>query len=163
MKIFESQGVVVMVILALLFLAFVIFINYYINPMAQESIDKNKEFGKVCFQDHCFNVELAISLKERQAGLMFREFLDQDEGMLFVFEPEGNYPFWMKNTLVQLDIIWINERNEVVFINKNTQPCYIENCPSINPGVQAKYVLEINSGKVDQIGLALGSKVSIEY
>ena len=56
-------------------------------------------------------------------GLMFRENMDSDRGMLFIFEKEGEYPFWMKNTLIPLDIIWINKDKEVVFISENAQPC----------------------------------------
>ena len=54
--------------------------------------------GKVCFKNHCFYVELAITPEETTKGLMFREKLGKENGMLFIFEKEGIYPFWMKNT-----------------------------------------------------------------
>jgi hypothetical protein len=125
----------------------------------------NRDEGKrdkVCFKDICFDVELAIDLESRSRGLMFREKLDPDKGMLFIFEKEGNYSFWMKNTLIPLDIIWINENKEVVFIANNAQPCKESSCPFIESGKEAKYVLEINSGISEKIGLSAGEKIDFE-
>lgn len=114
----------------------------------------------VCFKNNCFAVEIAETNLERSHGLMFREKLDLDKGMLFVFEEEGEHSFWMKNTLIPLDIIWINKAKEVVFISGNSQPCQEEYaCPSINPGKNAKYVLEINAGVAEKIGLKVGDKI----
>lgn len=89
-------------------------------------------------------------------GLMERQSLNKNEGMLFIFKQEGIYPFWMKNTLIPLDIIWISKEKKIVFINKNSQPCGTADCPIINPGVKAKYVLEINAGISEEIGLETG-------
>ncbi len=90
---------------------------------------------------------------------MFREHLEPDEGMLFVFEEEGVHPFWMKNTLIPLDIIWIDNDRSVVFVSKNTPPCEQEPCPTINPGKKAKYVLEVCGGTADRIGLKVGDRL----
>ncbi|MDD2665965.1 MAG: DUF192 domain-containing protein [Methanocellales archaeon] len=117
--------------------------------------------NQVCIKGTCFYVELATTPDERARGLMFREHLDPDKGMLFIFEEEGVHPFWMKNTLIPLDIIWISEDKEVVFISKNTQPCEADICPSINPDKKAKYVLEVNGGVSDKIGLRVGDKALI--
>lgn len=114
--------------------------------------------SQVCFENSCFYVELAATPEERNRGLMFRENLDLDKGMLFVFDKEGDYPFWMKNTLIPLDIIWINENKEVVFIKENAQPCGEQFCPEIEPAQNAKYVLEINGGQSEKIGLIVGKK-----
>ena len=94
---------------------------------------------------------------------MFREKLDADKGMLFIYEKEGKYPFWMKNTLIPLDIIWIDKNKEVVFISANAQPCKEDYCPSILPPENAKYVLEINGGVSEKIGLAIGEAVDIAF
>lgn len=118
---------------------------------------------EVCYKDHCFSVELAQTLEERTNGLMFRKSLEKNQGMLFVFGNEGNYPFWMENTLISLDIIWINKDKKVVFINENSQPCRSKNCPLIIPGVKARYVLEVNAGVSQKIGLKTGEKVEIFY
>jgi len=112
--------------------------------------------NKVCFENECFYVEIADTEEERSQGLMFRENLEKNRGMLFIFEKEDEYPFWMKNTLIPLDIVWINKEKEVVFIGRNIQPCEKGECPTVMPGEKAKYVLEINAGTTEGIGLEIG-------
>jgi len=123
---------------------------------------ENKKETKVCFKNNCFKVQLAITSEEQEQGLMFRKELKADEGMLFVFSKEEEYPFWMKNTLIPLDIIWINQNKEVVFISENTQPCQKDSCDSINPNEKAQYVLEVKGGTSNNIGLAVGDKIEIK-
>jgi len=122
-------------------------------------VKNNPEENKVCFKDICFYVELAETQKERTQGLMFRESLDLNKGMLFIFEEEGEPSFWMKNTLIPLDIIWISKDKEVVFAERNVQPCTRENCEMISPDRKAKYVLEINAGITDKIDLKIGDRL----
>ena len=124
---------------------------------------RTEKQNRACFENYCFFIEFAITPEEKSSGLMFRESLDFKNGMLFVFEKEGEYPFWMKNTLIPLDIIWINEEKEVVFISENTQPCKESFCPIIEPNRNAKYVLEINGGISKKIGLVVGDKIHIKY
>lgn len=88
---------------------------------------------------------------------MNREFLSGNEGMLFVFEAAGIYPFWMKNTLIPLDILWLNQNGEVVYIKEKAMPCS-DSCEEIDPKVEAEYVLEINVGEVQKHNFQLGSK-----
>lgn len=116
----------------------------------------------VCFNERCFNVEVASTLAARTKGLMYRQNLADDAGMLFVFGSEDVYPFWMKNTFIPLDIIWIGENKEVVYIAKNVQPCKTFICPSVSPARRAKYVLEINAGKADEAGLKVGDRLNFE-
>lgn len=117
--------------------------------------EKNK---KVCFKDVCVNAETASILKDKQQGLMFRKALEELSGMLFVNQREGVYPFWMKNTLIPLDIIWISKDKKVVFIAKNAQPC-LETCSSINPSCLAQYILEVNAGFVDKYQIKVGQRL----
>ena len=124
---------------------------------------RTKKQNLACFENHCFSVELAVTPVERKNGLMFRKNLDFDKAMLFVFEREEKHPFWMKNTLIPLDIIWINENKEVVFISENTQPCKEDFCPAIKPTEDAKYVLEISGGISNKIGVIVGNKITIKY
>ncbi len=91
---------------------------------------------------------------------MFREELDSNKGMLFVFSDEAKHSFWMKNTLIPLDIIWINENKEIVFISENNQPCVFDFCPAIYPDEKAKYVLELNGRTISKINLKVGDKAS---
>jgi len=118
-----------------------------------------EESEKVCFENNCFKVEIADTQEEREKGLMFKKSMLDNEGMLFVFNESKIYPFWMKNTLISLDIIWINENKEVVFIANNAQPCEEDPCPLYNPGKEALYVFEINEGLSEKIGLEVGKKL----
>jgi len=117
--------------------------------------------NKVCFEDTCFKVELALTPIEQEKGLMFRSNLDLGKGMLFVFREEGIYSFWMKNTLIPLDIIWINDKGEIIFISGNTAPCRENFCPTIGPDKKAKYVLEINGGLAQKLGMKIGDSIKI--
>jgi len=117
---------------------------------------------RVCFKEYCFNVELAADPQKRARGLMFREQLDNDRGMLFMYEEEQKSSFWMKNTLIPLDIIWINKDKEVVFVAENVQPCRQDPCPVIHPDKAALYVLELNAGLSDDMNLKLGDKMNFE-
>ncbi len=123
-------------------------------------VDLNR--GVVCFKNYSFNVELAQTVEKRTQGLMFGEHLDSDKGILFVYEEEGKHSFWMKNTLIPLDIIWINKDKEVIFIGQNIQPCKAEPCPIISPNVKAKYVLELNALTVEEIELSIGDKLEFD-
>jgi len=118
---------------------------------------------KACLGINCFNVELARTNQERSRGLMFRKELATNWGMLFVFDQKARHGFWMKDTLISLDIIWIDENYKVVHIKNNFQPCEDENCKVITPKRKAKYVLEINGGLVDKIGIKIGDKFDFNF
>jgi uncharacterized membrane protein (UPF0127 family) len=115
---------------------------------------------KACFEKNCFNVELAVTDEEKTKGLMYRPYLEKNNGMLFVYDDEGIKNFWMKNTLIPLDLIWINEDMEVVFVKEKAQPCS-DSCPIITPNKKAKYVLEINSGLVKELNIRLNDEVKL--
>jgi len=118
--------------------------------------------NKVCFNNYCFFVEMADDSSERSRGLMERESLDSDKGMLFIFDQESRHSFWMKNTLIPLDMIWINSNKEVVHIEKNVPPCQVDPCPSYGPDKDARYVLEISAGQSDQAKIQINDKVLFE-
>jgi uncharacterized protein len=122
----------------------------------------NESLSKVCFGAKCFYVELAVTSEEISRGLMFREHLDPDKGMLFIYKYEGVHYFWMKNTLIPLDMIWINSNREVISISKDVQPCQTSQCPLISPEQKVQYVLELNGGTSDKIGLAIGDKITFD-
>jgi uncharacterized membrane protein (UPF0127 family) len=117
--------------------------------------------GEACLKGKCFAVELADTTEERTLGLMHRKSLPADRGMLFVFDEEKVYPFWMKNTLIPLDIIWISAGKEVVFVSRDTPPCVSNPCPLVTPDAPAKYVLEVNAGIAESLGIEPGDVVSI--
>ena len=138
---------------------------HYAQILVAPSLQQSA-FGSVCLKKNCFEVELVKTESQREKGLMGRENMDSGKGMLFVFDKEGIYPFWMKNTLIPLDMIWIKEgpsagSGQVVFIAQNVQPCKILICSSVVPNVKAKYVLEINAGICKKIGLGIGDELEI--
>jgi uncharacterized protein len=103
-----------------------------------------------------FTVELAITDAERQHGLMFREHLDDDTGMLFLFERQQPLSFWMKNTHIPLDMIFIDESGVVAGIVENAEPMTTVSRKVDKP---SRYVLEVNAGISRKLGLAAGERV----
>ena len=105
-------------------------------------------------------VEIANTYESRASGLMFRDPLPENHGMLFVFDNQGNYPFWMMNMKFNLDIIWMDSKGEVVYVAKNVPPCGVP-CSTVDPQINAKYVLEVNAGFVDKHQIDNGSIIHI--
>ena len=118
---------------------------------------------QIRFQDHILNVEIADTPEERRRGLMFREKLEKNNGMLFVYKDEGYRSFWMKNTLIPLDIIFLDSDLQVINIEKaNPEPnTSDENLASYRSLRPAKYVLELNQNRSKEIGLERGSKINL--
>ena len=79
--------------------------------------------------------------------------------MLFVFGGPGKYSFWMKNTLISLDIIWMDGDGKIVDIKEGAMPCGKNYCESYTPKAPAKYVLEINAGMAKETGMKIGDKL----
>jgi uncharacterized protein len=104
-------------------------------------------------------VELAISDEARARGLMFRSALRRNHGMLFIFPESGIHGFWMKDTFIALDIVWIDDDRTVVHLERNVPPCGSEPCPTYAPPVPATYVLEVEGGEADRLGLEPGARV----
>lgn len=105
---------------------------------------------------HLFTVEIADDPVERARGLMYRESMPQDAGMLFIFAREGERAFWMQNTILPLDIIYADDDGIVVSIAKDTTPFSTATIPSDGP---AQYVFEVNAGVADAIGLKPGDRL----
>lgn len=105
---------------------------------------------------HDFMVMVADDAQERATGLMFREDMSIDQGMLFVFPRAGPRAFWMQNTPLPLDIIFIDAEGRVVNIAKRTTPFSLDSIPSAG---DARFVLELRGGVSDLIGLAPGDQV----
>ena len=106
--------------------------------------------------------ELADTPQKRSQGLMFRERLAPDAGMLFRFEDAGEWSFWMKNTKVALDILWIGPDKKIVHIEENVPICPKDPCPEYKPSKDALYALELPAGSVKREKLAKGMKLEFE-
>lgn len=105
------------------------------------------------------NVEIAKTSQQKQQGLCCRESLDADSGMLFVYYNPGDYRFWMKDTLIPLDIIWISPDKTIVHIEADVKPAsFPETFGSSQP---AQYVLETNAGWAAKNGVEVGDRVSL--
>lgn len=103
--------------------------------------------GTIVFPDGTrVSVEIADSPEARERGLMFRRPLAPNEGMVFVWGAPGFYPFWMKNTLIPLDIIWLDDKGKVVSIAPSVPPCKADPCPTYPPRGNASYVVEVVAG-----------------
>ena len=107
-------------------------------------------------------VELATDDPTRSQGLMYRDHLADDRGMLFLFPESGEYPFWMKNTIIPLDMIWIDDRLRIVHVSANVPPCKADPCPNYPPNAVAKSVLELGAGVAAKHRLANGQVVRFE-
>lgn len=102
-------------------------------------------------------IEIADNTFEYQTGLMYRKHMADNRGMLFIFEDSRVRSFYMKNTYISLDIIYLNTENTIINIVKNAKPLNESSLPSNAP---AKYVLEINAGLSDKWQLIPGDKIS---
>lgn len=114
---------------------------------------------KVCFKiDHCLDVTLATTTLDRQKGLMNQKYLPPFKGLLMVFNEPQWVSIWMKNTFISLDIIWVDQFLKIVDIQEKATPL----SKKIMTGQkQAKYIIEMNAGLVDQWNISIGNLVTI--
>lgn len=106
---------------------------------------------------HQFQVEIADTEAEREKGLMFRREMAPDHGMLFIFDRPIRVMMWMKNTPLPLDMLFIDGSGKIVDLHERAIPFSLD---TIAARRKASYVLEINGGTVDRLGLAIGDRVS---
>ncbi|MGO4918130.1 DUF192 domain-containing protein [Maribacter spongiicola] len=104
-----------------------------------------------------FNIEFAETDYETQTGLMYRKGMDNNQGMLFIFPDERMHSFYMKNTEFPLDIIYIKEDLKIASFQENAQPLNESGLSSLVP---IKYVLEVNGGLSQELGLSIGDSIS---
>ena len=104
-------------------------------------------------------LEVAATPEARNRGLMYRESLADGRGMLFVFEDDADHDFWMKNTLIPLDMIFIDAERQVVGVHANATPL---STASISIGAPSRYVLEVPGGWAARHGVATGDRVVLD-
>ncbi len=118
--------------------------------------------GEVTFLDEegktirKIDVEIAADDAERAKGLMFRPYMPDSVGMLFIFDNSEPQSFWMKNTHISLDIIYVDQNRKIVSIQKNARPYNEESLPSFG---DAQYVVEVNAGFTDRYGIEAGDQI----
>ena len=110
-----------------------------------------------------FYVEIADTDETRARGLMFRDELADNRGMLFIFRQEAPRSFWMRNTRIPLDIIYLGRDLHVVSIVHNARPCRSRSgrCPSYPSEGPAMYVLEVNAGQARALGLEKNDRLAV--
>jgi len=116
----------------------------------------------VTFPDgYSVHIEIVANDELRAQGLMFRDRLRPDSGMLFMFPEDGEYPFWMKNTHIPLDILYFDKEYKLVSMHERVPPCRTDPCPYYASSGPAQYVLELNSGRAGKLGVKPGDKLTV--
>lgn len=144
----SARKYVFIVAMAILFgVAIFLFKNY-----------EQKKSPQLTINDTQISIEVARTDEQRQRGLCCRDDIPTNSGMLFVYEAEGDYRFWMKDTRIPLDMIWINSEKKIVHIEENVSP---DSYPtSFGSSKLAQYVLEVNGGYANAKNIKVGDSVS---
>jgi uncharacterized protein len=106
-----------------------------------------------------YRIEVARTPAAHAQGLMFREGLPPNSGMLFLFPEKTVHKFWMKNTMIPLDMIWMDDQGKVLFLSADTPPCVADPCPNYGPDIPAASVLEIAGGMAKKEKVEVGSVI----
>ncbi len=109
------------------------------------------------------DVQIADNIFKKSLGLMYRETIGDEEGMLFIFEKEKKPRFWMKNMKFPIDIIFVSKDFEIVEIVENAQPCNSWFCFGFKPERPAKYVIETKAGFCKKHGIKIGDKCLCDF
>lgn len=136
-----------------------------VNILKEEPVQNNYNFkkeGELTFIDSSgtamkkIDIEIADNEYERQLGLMFREEMSDSQGMLFIFPYQTIQSFWMRNTKISLDIMFINKEKKIVTIHKGTDILSDQSYPSSDPSL---YVLEVIAGFTDKFNIKTGDRI----
>lgn len=107
-----------------------------------------------------YTVEIADDDESRARGLMFRDSMPADHGMLFIHDTQAPQAYWMKNTRIALDILYFDNQRKLVSQQRDVPPCTLgDRCPAYPSQAPARYVLELNAGKAAEIGLQDGAEL----
>jgi len=120
------------------------------------------EKGTVVFENTAVDVEVVDTFAKRMTGLMYRETLDESSGMLFIFDDEQVRDFWMKNTLIPLDIIFLDSNYTIVKIQQAV-PCKEDPCKTYSSEKPSKYVVEVNLDFAKNNNITEGMKAELIY
>lgn len=157
-----SNWYIIIGIITAVLLAFLIYNNFIRKSEVDMEYYTFAKEGELVFFDSTGNAKCKIDLEiadtdyERQLGLMKRVSMEENQGMLFIFPVDAMQSFWMRNTLISLDMIFINSNKKIVTIHKNTKVLSDQSYPSTSP---ARYVLEVNAGFTAKNNIQVGDKV----
>jgi uncharacterized membrane protein (UPF0127 family) len=169
-------AIAVILLLILIIVSLFIFVNPNKRPMHKPDVTLNEQKpttppkpvfrkdGELRFIDSKsfkviseINIEVADNDAEREQGLMYRDTMAENDGMLFLMGTEEMQAFWMKNTILPLDIMFVDAERRIVNIQKNCKPYSLDQIPSAKP---ALYVVEVNAGYADKYGIMAGDLIS---
>ncbi len=160
---FKLNASKVATIIVLIAVAVFFVVNNFINNNETEvKYYTFRKEGELTFTDTLGNAKIKIDLEiadseyERQLGLMNRKSMEETQGMLFIFQYERMQSFWMRNTLIPLDILFINKDKEIITIHKNTETLSAQSYPSTAPAI---YVVELVGGFTDKYNIVKGDKI----
>lgn len=136
-------------------IAFILFAFLFASPL--QALERQTLEIATANGVHAFSVELAANDADRSKGLMFRRELPEGQGMLFDFHQEQNVSFWMQNTYIPLDMIFIRADGRILRIAENTEPLSTRLVPSGGP---VRAVLEVIAGTSRKLGIAPGDRVA---
>ncbi len=115
----------------------------------------------VVLHGHRYAVEVAHTEAQRARGLMFRKHMDRNRGMLFIHAVDEPLAYWMKNTVIALDIFYFDDQRRLVSVSKNTPPCTLgDACPPYRSAGPALYVLELNAGLAERLHVKKGDRLT---
>jgi len=149
-----SKNIILSSLLILVLILIVYFIFFKITPL---------NTIKINIGNTKYNIEVAKSMAQKQKGLSDRQKLCSDCGMIFTFGNEGTQPFWMKDTLIGLDIIWLKSDGEIVSI-QTAQPeigVPMTQLKIYQNTLPAKYVIELNAGDATKLNLKVGDHIKL--
>jgi len=154
-----SKNHIITIILTSLFV-----VTFLLFPVVTQKNEENTLIlteSNIQIGDSTFKVTIADTPRERTKGLSGRKELSSDEGLIFVFEKPGIYPFWMKEMNFPIDIIWIGEDLHIAYIKENATP---ESFPeTFTPDTLSLYALEVNTGTVAKKKIKIGDEVFLNF
>ncbi len=142
--------------------ALVVILTFYVLHQAslENGTEKNYEVKKIRIENNLIEVKVADTEQKREIGLMGISNLSENEGMLFVFDQPGYHSFWMRNTLIPLEILFINEENAIIDIQE-MQPCKTVSCKVYSPKEKALYAIELNENFSKTHNISVKEKIEI--
>ncbi len=161
----ESKLPLQKIIISVIVLAVIVFfvVNNFINREPETEYYTFTKEGELIFTDSLrtlktkIDIEIANNEYKRQLGLMNRKEMKENQGMLFIFTKEAYQSFWMRNTLISLDMLFVNEHKEIVTIHKYTKILTEQSYPASEP---AMYVVEVVAGFCDKYNIQVGDKIN---
>jgi len=152
----HKKVVIAISVIVAIAIAVAMLMPFVTQPAQTNTPIYNYEVRKITIDDIVLDVEIADDGKKIERGLMFREMLPENRGMLFIFDEERKYQFWMMNMKFNIDMIWLDANGKVVHIVEAAEPCIDAAHTSLctySPDEPARYVLEVNSGFVQRYGI----------